>query len=200
MPERPFVATPDNAAILLIDVQPFFLDGWMAGSADALLTRIEYLLAIANRHRLPVLATFEQPTAEKGWLPERLERRFPADGRRFTKDTFDCCNEESIREAIAGLDRECLIVAGGETDVCVLQSVLGVLALGKRVMLLEDAIFSSEPHVGPAVRRMAAAGVIPATVKSLEYELRLSVSAGGTHRHLAGLPEPEKLPEWMPVL
>jgi nicotinamidase-related amidase len=197
------VATPETTAVLVIDVQPFFLDGWMTGDGEALLARLEYLLGICHVHALPVIATFEQPVAEKGWLPERLERIFPAWGQRLVKDSFNCCGEPSIHEAIAALDRECIAVAGGETDVCVLQSVLGILGMGgKRVMLLEDALFSSEPNIGPAIRRMEGAGAIPATVKSLEYELRRTVSAGGTDRrignHLPGaaLPEPETFPRW----
>lgn len=204
MPEPPFVATPANTAVLVIDVQPYFLEGWMAGSAEALLARLEFLLGAAAVHGLPVLATFEQPVETKGWLPPRLEAMFPATGARYVKDSFNCCGEPPIRAAIAALGRECIAVAGGETDVCVLQSVLAILGMGKRVMLLEDALFSSEPNVGPAIRRMEAAGAIPATVKSLEYELRRTVSAGGTHRRIGGLlpgaelPEPEALPPLVP--
>lgn len=204
MPEPPFVARPDNVAVLIVDVQPYFLDGWMAGETEPLLARLEFLLGTARVHRLPVLATFERPVETKGWLPERLERLFPPEGARLVKDSFDCCGEPDIRAAVAMLDRECIAVCGGETDVCVLQSVLGVLGLGKRVMLLEDALFSSEPNVGPAIRRMELAGAIPATVKAFEYELRRTVSFGGSHRHIGGivpgaaLPEVEKLPAWSP--
>lgn len=66
-------------------------------------------------------------------------------------------------------------VAGGETDVCVQQSVLGLIGEGYQVFLLEDCLFSNEPHVGSAIRRMEQAGVIPTTVKTLAYELRQSV-------------------------
>ena len=101
---------------------------------------------------------------------------------------------------IAGMARSQIAVAGGETDVCVLQSVLGLLALGKQVFLLEDALFSSERHVGPALRRMAAAGAIPSTVKTLNYELRRSVAEPRAERvfpeRFPGLrlPEPEQFP------
>jgi hypothetical protein len=44
------------------------------------------------------------------------------------------------------------------------------------VFLLEDAIFSSEQNVGPAIRRMEMAGAVPSTVKILNYELRRSVA------------------------
>jgi nicotinamidase-related amidase len=166
---------PDDVAILVIDVQPYFLDGWMAGESEPLLSRLEFLLALATVYDLPLLATFEQPVATKGWLPERLEPFFPAHGQRLTKQSFNCCEEPSIVDAIDRLHRGQIAVAGAETDVCVLQSVLGLMASGLQVFLLEDAIFSSEPNAGPAIRRMEMAGAVPATVKTLNYELRHSV-------------------------
>jgi nicotinamidase-related amidase len=196
---------PDDLAIVVIDVQPFFLDGWMAGASEPLLARMEFLFALATVYDLPFLATFEQPVEKKGWLPERLEPFFPAHGQRHTKQTFNCCGEPSILAAIEALGREQIAVAGGETDVCVLQSVLGQIETGKQVFLLEDALFSSEPHVGPAVRRMEAAGAIPSTVKTLNYELRRSVAAPPAERVFPArfpglmLPEPEQLPAWPPA-
>jgi hypothetical protein len=182
----------------------YFLDGWMAGESEPFFARLEFLLALATVYDLPLLATFEESIATKGWLPERLEPFFPTHGHRHTKQTFNCCGEPSLLTAIDGLEKGQLAVAGGETDVCVLQSVLGLIAAGKQVFLLEDALFSSEPHVGPAIRRMEAAGAIPSTVKTLNYELRRSVAAPRAERvfpqRVPGLtlPEPEKLPEWKP--
>lgn len=194
-----------DLAIIVIDVQPFFLEGWMAGETEALLSRTEFLLALATVYELPLLATFEQPVERKGWLPARLEPFFPAHGLKYTKQTFNCCGEPDIVAAVAGLGRRQLAVAGGETDVCVLQSVLGLLREGYEVFLLEDVLFSSEPHTGPALRRMERAGAIPSTVKTLNYELRLSTAADRAETRFPVmspgliLPVPEQLPEWKPV-
>jgi nicotinamidase-related amidase len=195
---------PDDLAIVVIDVQPYFLEGWMVGESEPLLARLEFLFALATVYELPFLATFEQPVETKGWLPERLEPFFPAHGQRHTKETFNCCGEPSIVAAIAGLGRGQIALAGGETDVCVLQSALGLIEAGKQVFLLEDALFSSEPHVGPALRRMESAGAIPSTVKTLNYELRRSVASPRAERVIAErcpgltLPEPERFPLWTP--
>src|SRR5262245_45648551 len=121
---------PKHLAILVVDVQPYFLDGWMVGATEPLLARLEFLLGLATAYDLPCVATFEQPVAKKGWLPERLEPYFPKHGKRFTKNTFDCCGEAAIRDVLAGLGRNQFAVAGGETDVCVLQSVLGLIDAG----------------------------------------------------------------------
>jgi hypothetical protein len=194
----------NDLAIVVIDVQPYFLDGWMAGESEPLLARLEFLFALATVYDLPFLATFEQPIETKGWLPERLEPFFPAHGQRHTKQTFNCCGEHSILEAIGGLGRGQIAVAGGETDVCVLQSVLGLIEAGQQVFLLEDALFSSESNIGPAIRRMESAGAVPSTVKILNYELRRSVAEPRAERVFSkripglALAEPERFPPWTP--
>jgi nicotinamidase-related amidase len=193
---------PEDLAILVVDVQPYFLDGRMAGASEPLLARLEFLLGLATAYDLPCVATFEEPIARKGWLPERLEPYFPNHGERYTKNTFNCCGEEAIRDSLARMGRSQFAVAGGETDVCVLQSVLGLIAAGYHVFLLEDCLFSSEPRVGPAIRRMEQAGAVPCTVKTLHYEVRRSVAAPSAKDVLAErcpglrMVEPEELPGW----
>ena len=160
--------------VLLIDAQPAFW-GWAFPDNDdarePVIVRLEHLLMLADWAELPVVATFEDPVAEHGELPERLEAVFPAAGQRFTKKTYDLTREWTIRQALKRLPVQQIAVAGAETDVCVLQSVLGLLRMGYQVFLLEDGLFTSEAHPGPALQRMYGAGAIPTTVKSLAYEL-----------------------------
>lgn len=205
-PETRLTVDPTDAALVLIDAQPAFWDS-MAGTREPVMARTEHLLLLASHYGLPTLATFEQPVESKGWLPERLERAFPASGLRYTKQTYNCCGEPEIRAALAALGVTQLIVAGAETDVCVLFSVLGMVEMGFQVFLLEDCVFSSEPHCGPALRRMELAGVIPSTYKALHFELKKSVAVGALHhawnrrRGEAGGPyvHPKDLPYWEPA-
>jgi nicotinamidase-related amidase len=165
---------PSTLGILLIDVQPVFLDYAFANKnqeRDSLLVRLEHLLLLAGWMDLPLVATFEIPVSENGELPERLEDVFPADGRRFEKNFFGCMTETAIADAVKALNVKQIAVAGAETDVCVLQSVLGLLEMGYEVFLLEDCLFTSEPQPGPALRRMIQAGAIPCTLKTMAYEL-----------------------------
>jgi nicotinamidase-related amidase len=208
------IPDPSNLAVLIIDVQPFFLD--VAFPADAagresLLTRLEQLLLLADWFDLPVLATAEHPVDHHGALAPRLARVFPSAGQQFTKRTYDCCREPAIRAALEGLPAQ-VAVTGAETDVCVLQSVLGLLRMDRQVFLLEDCLFTTEPHPGPALRRMIAAGAIPSTFKSLAYELTVSVDHTPwldtwvdcdrpDAKPLSPLfRDPESLPPWRPVL
>jgi isochorismate hydrolase len=201
--------------ILLIDAQPLFWDYAFPNGCDqkeAILVRMEHLLMLADWMDIPVLATFEEPITHNGELPERLEEVFPLAGQRFAKHTYNCTLESTIRQAIQRLAVKQIAVAGAETDVCVLLSVLGLSGMGYQVYLLEDCLFTSEPHPGPALRRMYLAGVIPCTVKSLAYELVVSTEntpwypEGWIDRQRNDLKRfpgkfvvPEKWPVWEPV-
>jgi nicotinamidase-related amidase len=200
---------PARAILILIDVQPLFLE-MMAGEREPLLIRLAHLLKLAAWFDLPVLATFEHPTEAKGWLPDRLESVFPASGQRYVKRTYDLTAEPEIAAALTAQPRRQAVVAGAETDVCVLQSVLGLLRLGFRVFLLEDCLLTSEPHAEPALRRMEQAGATPLTYKTLHYELKRTVDAPSpsdawnaaareTGRSSERFLEPEDLPAWRPT-
>lgn len=168
------VVEPSRIGFLLIDAQPFFWDS-MHGPREPVLARVERLLMLADWLKLPFIATFEHPVETKGWLPERLEKAFPPHGQRFVKRTFNCCSDKPISQAITSSRIKQVAVAGAETDVCVLQSSLGLAGMGLQVFLLEDCVFTSEHQPRPALERMYRAGVIPCTLKILFYELMRSV-------------------------
>jgi len=168
------VVDASRVGVVLIDAQPFFWDS-MHGAKEPILMRVERLLMLADWLELPLIATFEHPVDTKGWLPERLESVFPSHGKRFVKRTYSCCADPTIRGAIKDMGVSQVVVAGAETDVCVLQSSLGLIGMGLQVFLLEDCIFTSEHHARPALERMYHVGVVPCTLKTLFYELTRTV-------------------------
>jgi len=192
--------------VMVVDVQPAFLDT-MFGPSAPVIVRIEYLLMLADLFKLPLVATFEHPVETKGMFPERLEKAFPVHGQKFVKKTFNACSDTFVNQAIRKLSVKQFALAGGETDVCVLQSALGLLDMDFEVFLLEDSIFSSEPHPRPAIDRMYKAGVIPCTFKAFFYDLLRAVGEESWPEEVRGrmrsfpveLFQPEKLPHWEPA-
>lgn len=163
-----------DVGVLLIDVQPFFLDYAFADreeDLEPLMVRLEHLLMVTDWMELPLLATFEKPVEENGELPDRLEALFPANGERYVKNYFGLMSEPEIRKAVERSGLRQWVVSGAETDVCVMQSTLGLLEMGYEVFLLEDCLFTTESHPGPALRRVQQAGAVPITLKSMLYEL-----------------------------
>ena len=116
---------------------------------------------------IPLVVTLEKPVAEKGSLPQEIGT--------FAKTFFDLTREPQIRDHIASLRRKQVIVAGCETDVCVLQSCLGLLSVGYEVYMVENLLFSASDNVDAALARMKAAGATFVTYKTLFYELAGSV-------------------------
>ncbi len=202
--------------VLLIDAQPAVWDYAFPNNderKEPIMVRLEHVLMLADWMELPLIATFEDPVSENGELPERLEAVFPAQGQRFTKKTFNCTLEWTITQAIKRLPVQQFAVAGAETDVCIMQSVLGLLRMGYQVFLLEDCLFTTEAHPSPALRRMYQAGAIPSTLKSLAYELAISTERipwypeGWVERDRAyakpfpaKFVPPEEWPAWEPKL
>ena len=184
---------PETCAGAIIDVQDFFLA--QLGNRT-LRTKIETnLLSFARLlgyFRIPMVATLERPVFRKGPLPQRLKKLGDM-AQLFEKDFFDLTKEENIRDHIVGLARTQALVAGCETDVCVLQSCLGLLDLGHEVFVVEDLLFSSARDVAAAIARMQAEGAVFLTYKTLYYELIEAVD-GGRHGAAFG-PFPDDLPD-----
>ncbi|HYC76443.1 MAG TPA: isochorismatase family protein [Planctomycetota bacterium] len=176
-PGAPPRVRADDLAVLVVDVQPQFVDA-MAGPAAPVLERIEQLLLRADLRGVPVVATVERVRRGEPRSVDRVVAALPEGSPVFVKSTFDATREPEIAAALRALGRRQIAVVGCETDVCVLQTVLGLLDLGFETFLVEDAIFSLEGNVGPALRRMQAAGAVPTTFKTLHFEMEERVGAG----------------------
>jgi len=187
----------DRCCGLIIDVQEFFLSQIDTRPRSKLEINIKNFARLLGYFRIPMVATLERPVDQKGALPREIAKHVSEDAKIFEKDFFDLTKEKKIADYIARLKNKQVIVAGCETDVCVLQSCLGLLALGYDVYVVEELVFSSSPNVDAAIARMKAAGAVFVTYKSLYYELIEAVD-GARHgeKVLASFgPFPADLPD-----
>ena len=143
-------------------------------------TNIKNFARLLGYFRIPIVATLERPVDQKGSLPKEINKHLSDLAETFEKDFFDLTREKTIRDYLGRLKKKQVIVVGCETDVCVLQSCLGLLSLGYEVYVVEDLLFSSSRNVDLAIARMKAEGAIFLTYKSLYYELIEGVK-GGRH-------------------
>jgi nicotinamidase-related amidase len=166
---------PDRSCGIVVDVQGYFLSQVDKPLRTRLVEDIGALLRLFDRLGIPVVVTLEQPVDQKGTLPPAIGKHAGRLAKTFEKNFFDLSKEAPIRRHLAGLKRKQVIVAGCETDVCVLQSCLGLLDLGYEVFVVEDLLFSSAAAVDSALARMRDAGAVMLTHKTLLYELLASV-------------------------
>lgn len=79
-----------------------------------------------------------------------LDRRVPP-ARVVDKTVYSPWHEGNLDRALSGAGVRTLIVTGGETDVCVLATVLGAVDRGYRVVLAKDALCSASDDTHDAV-------------------------------------------------
>lgn len=147
-----------SLAVVVIDIQETFVDGASNPDIASVLDRSGELFARAEAHDTPFLITFEASQSGDHALHAPLVPMLPDHAEDFTKTTFAATGLSSFATAIQGSGATHVVVVGAETDVCVLQTVLGLRELGFEVLLQRDAVFSEETNVGPSLRRFEQAG------------------------------------------
>jgi len=188
---------PVHCLGLIIDVQEFFLSQADKRIRPAIRTNTGNFVRLLDYFRVPVVLTLERPVDRKGSVPGEIGDHLTDRAKIFEKEFFDLTKETKIRDYLGRLKKSQVVVAGCETDVCVLQSCLGLLGLGYEVYVVEELLFSSSRNVGPAIVRMKAEGAVFLTYKSLYYEL---IEAVGGSRHTEKIlekfgPFPDDLPD-----
>jgi nicotinamidase-related amidase len=165
-------ASSGPLGVVVIDVQKVFFDGAAAGNPKsnvaARMTNNKRIFDLAGAHDVPVFVTFEASKTGDHALPAELATALPAQAKTFIKTTFAATGQPQFAAAIKASGRRRFLVAGAETDVCVLQSVLGMRRAGFEVLAISDAMLTEEVNTRPTLRRMRQAGVVEVAMKDAE--------------------------------
>lgn len=160
-----------SATLLVVDVQEKLI-GAMSDPSGAL-ARIRWLIAATSALGVPIVVSEQYPQGLGATVAE-LKRAAP-DAQVVEKRHFSCVAAGCLPDSL--LAREQVIVCGMETHVCVLQTVFGLLALGKQVFVVEDACDSrSAANKAAGLRRMRDAGAQVVTREMVLFELMGSSS------------------------
>ena len=158
----------ETTCLLLIDVQERLISEMH--EAQRLVARCRYLAQIAGVLGLPVAVT-EQYVRGLGHTVGSLREVIPQDAPVFEKTRFSGCIDP-IKDWLEGHGRPNILLAGMEAHVCILQTGLDLLASGKIVFAVLDAISGGEPdQIAPAIDRLQRAGAIITGCVSATYEL-----------------------------
>ncbi len=159
---------PEDCALVLVDVQPGFVERVEAGRREGLIQRIAFLALSARFCAIPVIATVETPEDWGGVHPDLVTG--VGDLEPIRKEVFGLADDPAVWPAIEGTGRGTVVLAGLETDVCVAQSALGLLDRGRRVVVVEDAVASPGAAHGAGMERIRGAGAVVVRAKQLHYE------------------------------
>ncbi|MBB4797678.1 nicotinamidase-related amidase [Brevundimonas bullata] len=158
---------PSNAVHLCVDMQRMFAEDtpWRMPWAERV---VPVIVEICERQAARTCFTRFIPAAHPGegrgrwrgywehWSamtleqlgPGAVEVALPLQGfappaRLFDKRVYSPWSGGLLDEALARGGVDTLVVTGGETDICVLATVLGAVDLGYRVVVVENALCSS---------------------------------------------------------
>jgi nicotinamidase-related amidase len=159
----------DHSVLIVIDVQPPFLDKLPREDSQLLRNRICWLIGVAGWLHVPLVVTAEDIVREGGVDPQ-VVRALPAGIHVHNKMVFDLAADPAILAAVAQTGRKTAVLVGLETDVCVAHSALGLLGHGYQVAVVADATGSPGTAHGFGLERAAGAGALVTSVKSLFYE------------------------------
>jgi nicotinamidase-related amidase len=165
---RGFQLESGNAVLLVVDIQER-LAAVMA-EREKVVANAGHLIAAAQLLGVPVVHTEQYPRGLGPTVPELRAALEPA--AAVEKMTFDCCAEPTFGPALGRTGRSTVIVCGMETHICVLQTVLGLLAGGMSVHVAADAVCSRNPeNARIALELMRDAGAVVTCAETVMFQL-----------------------------
>jgi nicotinamidase-related amidase len=174
---HPHLLHPDNALLVVIDMQEPFLRNIF--ERERVLTNVCTLLQGFNILRLPIISTTQYAERMGSIVPD-VRRYLPHLLTPFDKMTFSCFADSAFASEVQRSGRKQIVLCGIESHICVSQTAHDLVAAGFQVHLGVDAVSSrTEANWRVGVDKMRQGGVILASVESVLYELL----------HEAGTPE-----------
>lgn len=164
----------EEAVLVVVDTQP----GFLAEDAGPVVARVAWLVGMAAQMQIPVVVVEEDPAAY-GDTAEAVRERLPEATPRIVKPTFGLAGCPEAVDAIRTTGRPAVVLAGFETDVCVAQSALGLLELGLRAVVVQDACGSTSQQAHRfGLERLVGTGVERSHAKGVAFEWMREVEEG----------------------
>ncbi len=166
----PHVRSPDRldaarCGLLVIDVQEKLLPA--IPSADNVIRQIQRLSEAADLLNIPRAATVQYPKG-LGGLERPLAKLYPEPEEKLDFSAAVC--RRALDDWADG-GRDQIVVTGVETHVCVLQTVLDLIAEGQRPYVVAEAVAARHGRDHEtAIDRMRDAGATIITVESVLFE------------------------------
>lgn len=171
----PIQLHPDQALLVVVDLQERLMPA--IAERERVVKRSLVMIQAARTLGIPLLWTEQYKKGLGETLPEVREAIGEA-ARPMEKVAFGCLCDDQVAAAARASGRTQMILVGVEAHVCVLQTALTARAGGWTVFVAEDAVGSRRmSDRETALRRLAQAGCVPASVEMLIMEA-LGVAQG----------------------
>jgi len=161
----------DNSLLLLIDVQQGLMEVMKHDVRSEVERNVNLLVTSARVMNLPVVTTEQYPRG-LGLTLESIRRNLDDLYRPVEKTTFSCCDEPAFQAAMRPFSGRSVLIAGAEAHICVLQTVVDLLANGYQVHLVADAVCSRHKFDWKtALKFCVQAGAVMTTTEIAIFQL-----------------------------
>ncbi len=154
--------------LVIIDMQ-IKLSAAMPTAAMQLVTKHCSILAqAASILNIPIVITEQYPQGLGETLPA-IKQHCP-NVKAIAKTAFSACDEPKFKQQLQR-DSSQIILVGMESHICVLQTALGLLQVGKKVFVVQDAVLSRNANnKDNAINRLQQAGCVITNTESVLFE------------------------------
>ena len=164
----PLKADVTQSQFVMIDVQSRLASVMPTDALQTVVKNCSILAQTANMLDISILLTEQYPQGLGHTVPE-LSALIP-DVSPIEKIVFSCVAEPRFNRQLTR-DRSQIILAGMEAHICIVQTALDLIAAGKQVFIVEDAVISRNPaNKTNAIARMREAGCIITNTESVAFE------------------------------
>ena len=166
-----FRITREDSVYLLVDVQTQLFS--VMGESDRRMVEKNSSILISGMNELSVpLVVTEQYTKGLGITIESLRTTLGETYRPVEKLAFSCWGEPVAREKLRQTGKKHVIISGIERHVCILQTVIDLLANGYNVSVVADAIcsrYQSDREI--ALKMMEQMGAVVTTTEIVLFQM-----------------------------
>ena len=154
-----------KSALLIVDLQSRLVP--LIAGHEGIVWNVDRLVRGAKALGVPVVGTEQYPEKLGGTVPQIAKELSTVSGKR----DFSCGACSELFRELADQGRSTLLVAGIETHVCIMQTVLDLMADGFDVYVPADAVGARQviDHE-TALQRMHASGATLTTTETAIFE------------------------------
>ena len=160
----------EECCLLLIDIQEKLIP-LISNKDDVVDTSLD-LIDIASNLKIPIILTEQYPKGLGNTKKIIKDSLIGKDFFMIEKTCFSCFDSIDFKKQLSSLGKKQIIIAGIESHICVMQTVLDLQANGYEIFLVEKAIGSrknSDHMLG--LNRMMNLKVCLTNIEMLIFEL-----------------------------
>jgi nicotinamidase-related amidase len=172
---HPSVIDRQDSILLVIDLQEGFLNKLGPERREAVIDHCRFLVETAAHLTVPTFVTVEDPP-RNGMTTQRVYGCLDGPPPQRDKRIFGLCAQDDLRIAMLEQPKRTAVLIGMDTDVCVLQSAVGLLSEGFRAVIVSDATEAPGAARDQGLARAQFLGVELVSARGLYYEWLRSVA------------------------